>query len=802
MLYAVERNAVFFRCIAEQACDAILGIRLDGSICYANLHAAGMYGYTRGELCSMSIQTLRAPETLGDFAELFHRASGNGVMFRTLHRRKDGQIFPVEVHSRGIDLPDGRIVVSIIRDNTSHEQLTQELQAARTISDCLLRAANVLVVILNCAGEISFFNETAQRTTGYASEEAEGKDGIALLAPPDFEAIVRDYFRACLFPNYVGTVEGPIMTKSGERRSIAWQTFVLGGAGSAEGMLWLGVDATERLRAEESLQKKETFISSVVEGLQFPFFVVDRQYRYLTYNAIHKQGAKVLFNADIEPGMDLLSYHRNPHRRAIAKANFDKALSGEPCMFEGVIGEEEYQSRPVLIEHNPVRDFTGEVTGVAVVVHDIRGLREAEAKTREIQLQYKELVEEVPAIMMVVCAEGKIQYINSFGAKVFHFLAEELADRSLEETILPELESTGRNLWDFYRDLWAGPFREYHHTNENVTKRGRRLWVNWSIKGGHCPVTNGQCWICMGQDVTEKVRVLEREKHKQERTRQYEIMQDILSGRIPEQQALDHLAKLGLGLHQRLICFAIHIPLAVDAESSLSQRQELEMLLDCCRSLSGGIVWEDSGCVGVLVSCPETDTGPAASRLRKAAEEMWRKLRQCVSDEVKLAGAAMKTDEETSIVQLFFQARSALLFGPCLSADKMLYFWRDLGWLRLLVANIDSHEARQFIAEHLSAVLDLADAGKRRIFLDTLRKTLDGGSVEKIAREMNVHKQTVRYRLTVLKHLLGSDALSGEKEINVAIALRLYEMQTLRPAGAAGIGNGYADSSTQKFRKN
>lgn len=354
-----EWDTTFFRCVAEQACDAILGIRLDGSICYANLHATGMYGYTRDELCNMSIQALRAPETLGDFAELFYRASGNGIMFRTMHRRQDGRMFPVEVNSRGVDLPDGRIVVSIIRDNTPHEQLTQDLQAARTISECLLRAANVLVVILNCSGEIRFFNETAQRTTGYASEDAEGKDGIALLAPPDFEAIVRDYFQACLSPNYVGTVEGPIMTKSGERRSIAWQTFVLGGAGSVEGMLWLGVDATERLQAEESLQKKETFISSVVEGLQFPFFVVDRQYRYLTYNAIHKQGAKVLFNADIEPGMDVLSYHRNPNRRAIAKANFDKALSGEPCMFEGIIGEEEYQSRPVLIEHNPVRDFTG-----------------------------------------------------------------------------------------------------------------------------------------------------------------------------------------------------------------------------------------------------------------------------------------------------------------------------------------------------------------------------------------------------------------------------------------------------------
>ena len=44
---------------------------------------------------------------------------------------------------------------------------------------------------------------------------------------------------------------------------------------------------------------------------------------------------------------------------------------------------------------------------------------------------------------------------------------------------------------------------------------------------------------------------------------------------------------------------------------------------------------------------------------------------------------------------------------------------------------------------------------------------------------MNVHKQTVRYRLSVLKQLLGTDELHGETEINVAIALRLHEMQSM-----------------------
>ena len=266
----LEWDAAFFHCIADQACDAILGIRLDGRICYANLHATTLYGYTRDELCGMSVRTLRATETLADYEELFRRAAGGGIMFRTTHRRKDGRTFPVEVNSRGVELPDGRIVVSVIRDNTPHEQLTQELQAARTISDCLLRAANVIVVILDCAGRIRFFNETAQRITGYTC-----------------------------------------------------------------------VDATERVRAEELLQKKETFISSVVEGLQFPFFVVDRQYRYMAYNEAHRQDMKNLFGANIEPDGDLLAYHKDSRKRALAKQHINQALAGIPVTVEAIIGEKQ-----------------------------------------------------------------------------------------------------------------------------------------------------------------------------------------------------------------------------------------------------------------------------------------------------------------------------------------------------------------------------------------------------------------------------------------------------------------------------
>jgi hypothetical protein len=46
-------------------------------------------------------------------------------------------------------------------------------------------------------------------------------------------------------------------------------------------------------------------------------------------------------------------------------------------------------------------------------------------------------------------------------------------------------------------------------------------------------------------------------------------------------------------------------------------------------------------------------------------------------------------------------------------------------------------------------------AEKRDSLLETLKKTLEGKTGDDIAKEMNIHKQTVRYRVAMVKKMLG-----------------------------------------------
>src|SRR5512133_2607525 len=103
--------------IAEHARDVILLIRrTDGRILEANAAAAAAYGWSREELRGMTIVDLRTPASAPLLAEQMSAADAGGFRFETVHRRRDGSAFPVEVSSQGVMLDGERVLVSVVRE--------------------------------------------------------------------------------------------------------------------------------------------------------------------------------------------------------------------------------------------------------------------------------------------------------------------------------------------------------------------------------------------------------------------------------------------------------------------------------------------------------------------------------------------------------------------------------------------------------------------------------------------------------------------------------------------------------------
>lgn len=117
-----------FELLSEHSRDIILFMdRQDGRILEANTAAVQAYGYRREELLALTIRDLRAIDTRGLTAEQMAQADTGGILFETVHRRKDGAMFPVEVSSQGATVSGKRTLISIIRDITERKNAQKAL---------------------------------------------------------------------------------------------------------------------------------------------------------------------------------------------------------------------------------------------------------------------------------------------------------------------------------------------------------------------------------------------------------------------------------------------------------------------------------------------------------------------------------------------------------------------------------------------------------------------------------------------------------------------------------------------------
>ncbi|NWJ98268.1 MAG: PAS domain S-box protein, partial [Chloroflexi bacterium] len=145
-----------YQLLAENTLDIILFIRPSGDLLEANQAAALAYGYTIEELQSLNIRDLRAKKTLSQVATQMKEAVTNtrGILFETLHRRKDGTLFPVEVSSHGIELEGEQVLLSVIRDITERKRAEEVLLESEERYRSVVNALSEGVILHNRDGTI------------------------------------------------------------------------------------------------------------------------------------------------------------------------------------------------------------------------------------------------------------------------------------------------------------------------------------------------------------------------------------------------------------------------------------------------------------------------------------------------------------------------------------------------------------------------------------------------------------------------------------------------------------------------
>ncbi len=169
-----------------------------------NTAAHASLGYTRGEFSRLRVQDIQAELCEEEISTYCRNAVlGEKISFESKHRHKDGSLLDVELTLRSINLDERTLVSAIWRDITENKAreraLTESENRLKTITDSALDA----ILMLDAAGNISFWNPAAESIFGYRAEDALGNNLHRLIAPPHYHAA-----HATAFPLFMQSGDG------------------------------------------------------------------------------------------------------------------------------------------------------------------------------------------------------------------------------------------------------------------------------------------------------------------------------------------------------------------------------------------------------------------------------------------------------------------------------------------------------------------------------------------------------------------------------------------------------------------
>jgi len=479
---------------------------LPGKYLEVNEVICQMLGYTREELLQHSPL---------DFAIEYHNCPveeiGREILttghsrFEAGHRNKDGVVIPVEVNAHLIVLHDKTMVLSVVRDITERKLAEETLKESEYRFRELFNSMNCGVAVyraVNNGADFVFvdFNSGAETIEKTKKQDVIGRP-VSEVFPSVIEFGIMDVFRRVWRS---GESEHHPMSLYKDERISGWRENYIYRLPSGE-VVAIYNDVTEHKQAEEALkdseQKFREIFNNINDGIELHEVREDGlPGKYLEVNdvACRMLGYTREELLQHSPLDFAIEYHSRPHEeigREILTTGHSRFETGHRNRYGGVI--------PVEINAHLI--VLHDKTMVLSVVRDITERKLAEEILKESEEKYRELVENANSIILKLDTSGNVTFFNEFAQRFFGYTSDEIIGKHAVGTIVPDTESeSGRNLRILLDDIVRHPGTYLFNENENTTRDGKRVWIQWQNKPLLDQNEQLAGVLCIGTDITAR----------------------------------------------------------------------------------------------------------------------------------------------------------------------------------------------------------------------------------------------------------------------------------------------------------
>ncbi len=462
--------------------DAVIAIDKYFFITFWNKAAEKIYGWKAEEAIGKTGPELLRTELIDTSREQAFKLVEEQGSYKLdiIHYHKDGRAINIESFFSTIRDEQGQVTeyVSVNRDITERTKLEKEI---KTLAKFPAENPNP-VMRIGYDGKILYANEASNEILQTWNSSA--GDRIPQIWLNEIRA------------SFVNSTQ-KIMTVESAQKVFS---FVIAAVGEENYANLYGRDTTEAKRFEEALRQSEQNFRNILDATQESIYLFDKEYHIVAANTMAIQRLNV-------PLEEVVGHHfsafMSPELASYRQKKLDIVFTtGKPVHFED-------ERNGIYFEHHFFPCINeGQVMYVASYSRDITEKKKIEEALVESEEKYRELVENANTIILKLDTSGKFTYFNEYGQKFFGFEEKEIIGKTPFETIVPVIETTGRDLREMMDNIYEDPDKFVININENVKKNGELVWIEWHNKSLFDKKGNRLGHLAIGTDITERINAV------------------------------------------------------------------------------------------------------------------------------------------------------------------------------------------------------------------------------------------------------------------------------------------------------
>jgi two-component system, cell cycle sensor histidine kinase and response regulator CckA len=250
----------------------------------ANDAAIRQYGYTREEFLRLRVTDIRPQEEVARLHDSLKRTgSALRSQGRWRHRRKNGEVFDVEVTTQGIPFEGREALLTVAQDISARRTAEEKVAEHSAYLQALTENNPLAIVVLDSAGQIQMCNPAFEILFGYHMASILGRELDSLVVPAQERKDAIEMTKRA--------ANGEVVRRQARRRRSDGSLVdvqILGVPLVVKGE-WTGCfamyeDISEQRRAEEGRRRAEEKFRSLFENAIEGIFQTSTDGRFLSAN--------------------------------------------------------------------------------------------------------------------------------------------------------------------------------------------------------------------------------------------------------------------------------------------------------------------------------------------------------------------------------------------------------------------------------------------------------------------------------------------------------------------------------------